>query len=257
MKNQQPTATDIFNSCIQIDRVRISRKLAIPRQIVFRFEPKILSQIEQAKENNHQFILSPGNLADLRYYALLNYFSAEQLDFCQGHLAKLISLEQLRDRVAFESPLIFTSNYLFSHSQSKKVVRSIINSEGQISQQVQQDLWQNPQLLAKVTKAHYWLILQILAQLPLKVNNSLTRLFKTLWLATLIVFSICLWIYLPLDILLKILIISFSIYLFTNCLKQTIKNKFKIWILYSLINGFWSNSTKKHQIAWNAISVLS
>ena len=250
MKSQQPIATNIFNSCIQIDRARISHKLSIPYQIVFRFDPEILSQIEQAKENNYRFTLSPDNLADLRYYALLNYFSAEQLNFNEWlHRANLMSIER--------SPLIFTSNYLFSHSQSKKVVRSIINSEGQIFQQVQQDLCQNPQLLAKVIKAHHWLILQILAQLPLKVDNSLTRLFKVLWFTALIMFSICLWIYLPIYILFKILIISFFVYLFTKCFKKTIKNKFKIWILYSLINGFWSNGTKNHQIAWNTIIALS
>ncbi len=249
MKNPQPTATNILNSCIQIDRAKINHKLFIPYQIVFRFNPEILSQIEQAKENNYKFTLSPSNLADLRYYVLLNYFSAEQLNFHEGHLSKLISLER--------SPLIFTSSYLFSHSQSKKVVRSIIDSEGQISQQVQQDLWQSPQLLPRVINAHHWLILQILSQLPLKVNNSLARLLKSLWLITLVLFSICLWVYLPIHILFKILIISFSVYLFTKCLKKTIKNKFRIWILHGLINGFWSNSTKKHQILWNTISALS
>ncbi len=250
MKNPQPTVdSNILNSCIQIDRAKINRKLTIPRQIVFRLDLEILSQIEQAKENNYKFTLSPSNLADLRYYVLLNYLSAEQLNFHEGHLSKLISLER--------SPLIFTSSYLFSHSQSKKVVRSIINSEGQISQQVQQDLWQSPQLLPRVINAHHWLILQILSQLPLKVNNSLARLLKSLWLITLFLFSIYLWVYLPIHILFKILIISFSVYLFTKYLQKTIKNKFRIWVLHGLINGFWSNSTKKHQIPWNTISALS
>ena len=250
MKSQQPTGTDIFNSCIQIDRAKISHKLTIPRQIVFRLDPEILSQIEQAKENNYKLTLCPNNLADLRYYILLNYFSAEQLNFNDRlHRAKLMSIER--------SPLIFTSSYLFSHSQSKKVVRSNINLEGQICQQIQQDLWQSSQLLPRVINAHHWLILQILSQLPLKVNNSLARLLKGLWLITLFLFSICLWIYLPIYILFKILIISFSVYLFTKCLKKPIKNKFRILILHSLINGFWSNNPKKHQIIWNTISALS
>ena len=239
MKNLQLTADNILNSCIRIERAKINHKLSIPHQIVFRLDPEILSQIEQARENNYKLILTPDNLADLRYYALLNYFSAEQLDFNDRlHRAKLMSIER--------SPLIFTSNYLFSPNQSKNVVRSIINSEGKICQQVQQDLWQSPQLLPKVINAHHWLILQILSQLPLKVNNSLARLLKSLWLITLFLFSICLWIYLPICILFKILIISFFVYFFTKSLKKVIKKKFKIWILHGLFNGFCSNGTIKH-----------
>ncbi len=250
MKNLQLTINNILNSCIRIDRANINHKLSIPRQIVFRFNPEILSQIEQAKENNYKFTLSPRNLADLRYYVLLNYFLTEQLNFNDRlHRSKLVSIER--------SPLIFTSSYLFSPNQSKNVVRSIITSEGQISQQIQQDLWQSPQLLPKVIDAHHWLILQILSQLPLKVNNSLAGLLKSLWLITLFLFSICLWIYLPIYILFKILIIGFVICLSTKYFPKAVKKKLKIWILHGLVNGLWSNGTKNHQIVWNTISALS
>ena len=242
MNNQQLLANQLLNSCIQIEEVRISRKLSIPRQIVFQFEPSILNQLEQIKQSNHTLALKKSTLANLRYYALLASDSTKN------------SL----DNLAFKrSPLTFVTTYPQANNQRQMVIRSAINFEGQITQQIQADLWNDSQLLPKIIDLHHWLTFEVISQLPLKQKKRFMQLLEILWILASIVISICLWLYLPIYVLLKIILISLTIYFLFKYCKNPLKNYLKLQVLSCLIHTSWPNSTRKRQIAWNALNALS
>jgi hypothetical protein len=164
-----------------------------------------------------------------------------------------IKITSVQERL---SPLNFTTNYIFPDNQNLTVVRSLIDLQGQITQQIQQDLWHNPRLLERVVNAHHWLIGQVLIQLPLKTPKPILRLLKVLLLLVWIIVTVYLWYFLPLNNLLKILIICCSFYLAKKYLIALIKQQGKIYFLKAIFKGFLANTNQKRQIALNILSTL-
>lgn len=231
----------LLNSCIQVKEAQISLTSAIPCQINFRLDSDIINQIEQIRQDDNQFTLSPINLTNLRYYVLLNSPLKKQLSpICN-----------------FQSSLIFSTNYLYSDKQQLvPVVRSIINLEGQISQQIKQDLWQEPQLLDKVLDVHYWLISQILNQLPLKNKNFISWFFNGLLLSIGTVIAVVIWYFLSLNYLSKILII-FAIFCGLKVLLEyLVKKHLKSWIIDNLTHGFLANKHQKRKFGFKILSLM-
>lgn len=141
---------EILNSCIQIKLTRISRQASIPTQVCFCLDAKLLEQIAQNQANQTRLVLSATNLANLRHYALLNLPCSPYSTLAQ-------------------SCLTFSTVYLVDNEQVSSVLfRSVIDPEGKISQQIKQELIHNPPLLKQISQAHYWLVGEILAQLPFK-----------------------------------------------------------------------------------------
>ena len=250
MNNQASTINNVVNSCIQVQEERISRRSTIPRQIYFRLDPDIISKIEKIQENNSKFALSPNKLTNLRYYVFLTSPITEKL-------SPIYSRQSSKPMLFEQSSLTFSTSYLaLANQQPVTVVRSAIDWEGQISQQIQQDLWHNPQLLYRVINAHYWLILQIIAQLPLKSKNHISWLVWGLWLPIAFVVSMAIWFFLPLNYLLKIIITFGVFYILKIYLKYLIKNKLKSWIIYHLIYGCLANKVKKRQIGFKLLGFI-
>lgn len=242
MNNQQLTANQLLNSCIQVEEVRITRKLSIPCQIIFQFEPSVLNQLEQIKQSNHKLALKKSTLANLRYYALL----------------ASVSTKSHSDNLACQrSPLTFATIYPQAHNQKQIVIRSVINFEGKITQQIQADLWNNSQLLPKIIALHHWLTFEVIAQLPLKQKHSFIQLLDIFWILTSTIISIFIWFYLPIYMLLKLSLISLTIYLLFKYVKKPLENHLKSQVLSCLIHSSWLNSTRKRQIAWNTFNALS
>lgn len=245
-KNQTNEAINsVLNSCIQIEETRISRNTNVPQRIYFRLDSHLLEQIEQIKQNNHRLTLSPANLANLRYYLLLN--SLEQTD-SMPHLGFNSCLTFGR------SPLIFSTNYLFGdRQQSLTLFRSIIDFDGKICQQIQQELSQNPQLLDRVAQAHYWLILQILAQLPLKTTNQGSWLIFCCYCFATIMIYLAVRYFLATNYLLW-LAIGFSVFWLLNISwRKIIIKQLKTLIIYQMIAGFLANSVRKRQIGFKML----
>ena len=248
--NTTSNINNILNSCIQVEESRISRRVTIPRQVHFQLTPEIISSIEQAILNKQILSLSSAKLADLRYYALLNSSIAKTSNsIYPKRFIKQLPFEQ--------SCLIFSSNY-FSVTNQKPitVVRSVIDLEGKISQQIQQDFWQNYQLLPRVLDAHYWLILQILAQLPLKNNNRVSLLLWGLVLPMAIITNILIWYLLSLNYVLKIAIICSVFFIFKSPFQYLIEKILKPWIIHYLIYNFLAKKVSKRQIGLNILSLI-
>ena len=174
----------ILNSCIRIEEIRINRRVTVPRQIHFCLDSVILQQIEQAEAINQKLILSPANLANLRYYALIN--SLEKIDPIYPSRFLPVSLKR--------SPLIFSTNYRSNSCQQPLTLfRSVIDLEGKISQQIPQQLWDNPLLLERISQAHYWLIGEILDRLPLKQRSYSSRFIYCCFLLIAIAAFTAIW----------------------------------------------------------------
>ena len=243
------SANSAINSCIQIEEARISRRAIRPHQVYFCLDSDLLKQIEWVKKNNHKLILSSRNLANLRYYALVNS-PLEQIGLVHPwRWAKLSSLER--------SPLIFTTDYLFPNSQQPLALfRTVIDLEGKISQQIHQDLWQNQQLLSRISQAHYWLILEILDRLPLKRKN------RYLWLiissCSLIASMSCLAIYyfFGLSYLLNVAIYIIIILILNISLKKIITRQLKPLIIHHLITGFGGKSVNVRRIGLQILNFI-
>lgn len=248
--NKTNNINNILNSCIQVEEARISRKITIPRQVNFQLTPEIINSIEQIILNKQKLSLSSANLADLRYYALLNSSIAKTSNsIYPKSFIKQLSLEQ--------SCLIFSTNYfLVTNQNPTTVVRSVIDLTGKISQQIQQSFWHNSQLSSRVLDAHYWLILQILDQLPLKSGNRINWLFWSLFLPTIIIVNILTWYFLPLNYLLKIVIICTILYLSKISLRYLIEKHLKFWILHHLIYSFLGKKVYRHQFGLNLLSLI-
>ncbi|MEM8673049.1 MAG: hypothetical protein AAGF83_04150 [Cyanobacteria bacterium P01_G01_bin.67] len=236
---------------MQIEEVRISRRATIPERIHFYLNSELLQHIAQVRDNHQQLALPPKILNSLRYYALLN-FPLEKIG--------LINPRQVRTHNYCSKLLLtFDTDYLdIDSGRSQTVLRSNINLEGKISQQIHQDLCHNPQLLEQISEVHYWLILEIMAQLPFKSKNLYS------WLVFICLLSL---VYLPILFinyffslgLLVNLIIFLSVLVFCNSwLKNFIIKQLKFWIICHLSNSLWlKNSTRSRQIILQILALIA
>ena len=233
----------ILNSCIQIEEIRINRSTLIPHRIDFRLDLTALEYLEEIKRKR-KLKLPSAKIAILRCYVLHNAF-IEQL--ITNHKYKGLSLRS-------RSPLTFSTCYTSPNQQPTVLLRSAIDLKGKISQQVQRDLYQNPQMLTRISQVHYWLISELLAQLPLKHHSSWLFLAGSFVVATLV--GLISWYLFPFNKL-PTLIIAFSVFwLLNTCWKKTIVELIKGWLIYHLVEGFLSKSVIKRQIGLKLFSWL-
>ena len=243
------SANSAINSCIQIEEARISRRATRPHQVYFCLDSDLLKQIEWVKQNNHKLILSSRNLANLRYYALVNT-PLEQIGLVHPW-------RRTKSSSIGRSPLIFTTDYLFTNNQqSLTLFRTVMDLEGKISQQIHQDLWQNQQLLSRVSQAHYWLILEILAQLPLERKNRYSWLIISC--LSLIASMSCLAIYyfLGLSYLLNIAIFIIIILILNISFKKIITRQLKPLIIHHLMAGLLGKNIKLRRIGLQILNFV-
>ncbi|MEM7757758.1 MAG: hypothetical protein AAF298_06505 [Cyanobacteria bacterium P01_A01_bin.40] len=235
---------------MQIEEVRISRRATIPDRIHFYLNSELLLHIAQARDNHQQLALPPKILNSLRYYALLN-FPLEKIG--------LINPRQVRTQnYCSKSQLTFDTDYLdLDSGRSQTVLRSSINLEGKILQQIHQDLCHNPQLLEQISEVHNWLILEIMAQLPFKSKNVYS------WLAFTCLLSL---VYLPILLtnyffslsLFVNLIIFISIIVICNYwLKNVIIKQLKSWIIYHLSASLWLKNIRSRQIILQILVLIA
>ena len=249
MHNRQLTAQEILNSCLEIEKTRINRKFVLPRRIVFRLNPDVLQQLEEIKAENLELPMDGQNLDNLRYYILLNSNFPEILKFKeQQHSLKSASLSP--------SSLTFATNYLASNSPETTVICSEFDLAGQVTQQIQQDLWHKPQLLPRIVEIHHWLIVQILTCLPLQKSDHLSQAIAFLWLIISLGISLYLGFYLPAHIAFQTIFAGLCFYLLSKHLKKIFKQIIRSWSLSYLASSFGKKAIKKRQLAWIVLANL-
>lgn len=242
-----------LDSCIQIEDMRISRSISIPKQVHFQLNYELMRQIEQLKAAKGQIHLSPNLLTNLRRYALINA-PLQRLGWrSPWSVARQSTLRRSR-RVA-SSPLIFSSNYYGSSTQQAQTLfRSVIDLEGKISQQIHQDLWQDPQLLHQISQTHYWLISDILAQLPLNENQSL-RLTYTSLLALVLLFGLAINYFFALNLISNIAV-CLIVLIIVIAIKRAIAKQLKYLVIKQIISGWLAKSVRSRQIGLIILSYI-
>lgn len=237
-QNLPASLNEVVNSCIQIKLTRISSKVTIPDQVCFCLDAKLLEQIAQNHPNQTKLVLSATNLANLRHYALLNLSCSPRSTLAQ-------------------SCLTFSTEYLFDNDQVSTILfRSVIDLEGRISQQIKQELIHNSPLLNQISQAHYWLVGEILSQLPFKSKAWYYWLLSGLMAIAIITINILIWYLMPLNYLAKLLI-CLGIFLFgKSILSILITHQLKSWIIYHLLDGILSKSVVQRQIGLKVLSFL-
>lgn len=237
-----------LNSCIQIESTKINRHVAISQGVSFYLDEPLLQEIEQIRASNGQFQLSDRNLANLRHYALQN-LPLESL--CPSHASK--SPSSIYSSLA----LTFATRYRDSPDRPPiTLVRSAIEPDGKISQQIQQQLVEDTQLLQPISQAHYWLVLEILAQLPLPSHK-----WHSLWIMG--GFYLCLaialgliWHLTPLGYSWRILLCTSILISSGSIFKFLVFKQLKQQIIHQLLNGFLARGIFRKQIGMKLLSGL-
>jgi hypothetical protein len=233
-----PGINEVINSCIQLKLTRISRKVTIPHQVCFCLDAQLLEQITQNQANQTKLVLSATNLANLRHYALLN-------------------LPWSQPSALAQSCLTFSTAYLLEDQASTILFRSVIDLEGKISQQIKQELTQNPALLNQISQAHYWLVAEILGQLPFKSKAWSSWLLAGFLAIAMITINIFIWYLTPPNYLAKLLIGLGIFLLLKLVLTILITKQLKAWIIYHLLDGLLSKSVVLRQIGLEVLSFLA
>ncbi|MCC0176528.1 hypothetical protein I4641_05985 [Waterburya agarophytonicola K14] len=232
-----------LSSCIRIEEDRVSRQLSIPSRVYFDLDLDTINKIEQIRNQRGSLRLSPQQLTNLRYYGLINCAFVHDFD----------DLEIDKS----QSALTFSSNYFpANQGLSTTVVRSKIDFAGQISQEIQQDLWQDSQLSSRVIQAHHWLTTEILKQLPLENKSRISFVFWGLRYLYAIALFMIIWYFLPFGFFSKIIINGIGFYLLKISIQDLIDRQITKFVLYQLIFGWLSNRTHKRQLGFKLLSLL-
>ena len=158
-----------ISHCIRLETSRIGRRITIPQQVRFRLDLQVIEQIERNIATNKNLLLPDELKADLRYYALLNLPLKIISSSKRSRYVAELAVQQVQDTPYIPtSQLSFVTDYTDTAKRSTTVLRSRIEFRGVISQQIQQNLWQDCQLYERVARSHYWLTTQIIEQLSLK-----------------------------------------------------------------------------------------
>ena len=212
---------DLLNSCIEVRSVKIDKRVTIPQQICFRLDAKTIAAIEQTIVNERKFRLSPANLAIIRCYALFN------LPVLTIKTRQLYSNQYLN-----QSCLIFSTEYAEGESNDI-LLRSTIDLQGKISLQIKQEALQDLPLLKHISEAHYWLMAEVLTQLPFKSKNGRYWLIYSCLLLT--TFAACsfIWYFIASSPAFKLIMCLFLIGV--DLIAIALSKRLKFWIIHQEI----------------------
>jgi hypothetical protein len=140
----KPEAGQGFNldPHVAIARERIARSQVLCHGVRFHLDKDILAEIQRARETGRSVTISGQLLADLRVWALLG-------------------------RENYPTSSLVFSTYYQQGDAEEALMRSTISPDGNILNQIRADCLERPDFCDNIAAAHYWLIAQLLGQLPL------------------------------------------------------------------------------------------
>jgi hypothetical protein len=174
----------VLDSCVEIVTEKTSDHEISFQGVYFHLTPEYLEKISRAKYHHFDLRLPEELSTEFRNYIL----------------------DQEKDPL--NSGLTFTSFYQENRTK-KAVFRSLIYLDGTVFQQVQQDALQDSKLVIEISKAHIWLVKQLLRQVEIidipesipdqPIIKKQPRKGELLsWILALVVYTICLGIILVL-----------------------------------------------------------
>lgn len=214
-----------INSCLRIEQKRISRRCSIPDRISFNLNQEILSQINILRNQQQKISFSSDNLTELRYYFLLKCSKDSRLG------------------------ITFTTHY-----QQSNYNTAIIKSVVYLSGKTQQYILDNRELCQAIVEAHYWLIEQILTQIPIKFHKSILLLWLISLGIVMIFFAPLILIFVPNFFWAKVLLLLAIAVVIFKILQYFRHRYLSSWLLEQLLFGIFSSSTKRRNIGLNLLS---
>ncbi len=154
-----------------------------------------------------------------------------------------------------ERTLTFLTHY-WQDGEKITVIRSVISLNGKISQQIRRDCLENPQLLPKLIRVHYWLILQMIAQLPFSASKFINWLPQLILVIFNTIAAAAIISYLPSTWLIKLLSIAIIFISSNLSLKSLLKLYIKPWILRQLIDGCFADSVRSRQLGLELLKAI-
>ncbi|MDJ0744851.1 MAG: hypothetical protein QNJ32_16005 [Xenococcaceae cyanobacterium MO_167.B27] len=219
---------NLIDSCLRIEQQRVSPRRTIPEQIIFDFNQDILDQIIALRNNQQQIELSADNLAELRYYFLVNIL---------------------------ESPGLGITFKTYYQKQEEKItiIKSVIYLSGKGEQFIPNEALPFKE---EIIELHYWLIEQIFRQIPFKYQRRNSILWWSL--LGLIFFFLALitfWL-MPLVFWVEILLLLVFTDIILRVLPYFLNQYLSSWLLHQLLLGFFSYSPKRRKIGLYLLSTL-
>lgn len=212
---------------IQFDKERITPKRVVFHSIRFNLDKDSLKDIQQAQQTGDHLDISPSLLADLRYYALIDWENR------------------------LKSGLTFCTYYQRSSIQ-EALIRSVIFLDGEILHQIKGDCLEQPNFCHQIASAHYWLIEQLLRQLHLRV---LLRLALLSWGLSLLIVAVTVVPFVPQLIAVSpwLLLVPVVVLLLVQLVVQHLLRLFapaiRRWALRQLLSGLLSRQPLEQKIA--------
>ena len=218
---------NLINSCLRIEQKRISRRRSIPDHINFDLNQDVLSQIITLRNSQQRISFSADNLAELRYYFLLNSSQYSGLG------------------------ITFKTHY---QKQEEKItiVKSVIHLSGKAEQYIRSDALASQEII----DTHYWLIEQILNQISLKHKKHKSVLLWSLLGLIIIFIAPLIFFFLPLVFWGKVLVLLIVIAIVLSALPYLLKRYLSSWVLDQLLFGIFSYSPKRRKIGLNLLNTF-
>ena len=208
-----------INSCIHIEPKRISRRRTIPDHVSFELNPDILSQIVSFRNSNQKISLSADNLAELRYYFLLNTLEHKEFG------------------------LTFKTNY-YRQEAKITIIKSVISLSGKAEQYIRIDALASKEIL----ETHYWLIEQIFTQIPFKYPKLKILVLANIARLILILLALVLVSFIPMVFWGKVLLLLFLTTIIFLAVPYLLTRYLSSWLLNQLLFGIFSYSRKRRKI---------
>ena len=231
---------------IKIEEQRVNRQQIIPQQVNLEFNQESLELIIRMQEQRQLLFLSPKLLTNLRYYSLLCCYLSPHL-----FLSKRLDSRNL----ILRSGLVFTTYYC-QDSEKIPVITSKISLHGKISQQICHKFFFKFALLKKIINAHYWIVNQVLQQLPLTDPKNgylwgwILPLFITLAIAIVIFITV------SSNFLIKVIAVL-SIFFIVKFSCSYLMNKYLVNLfLQQLLFGFFSRNYPRRKLGFTILRYL-
>lgn len=223
-----PTPGLALTSCIKLVQEKLTPQRMATHGVVFHINTETIAQIEQAQDQEIRLDLEPSFLTKWRHYAMFDP---------QNQL---------------QSGLSFTTYYHRADNTEVAVLRSVILLDGNVFEQLQQDLLRNSELALQVTNAHYWLIEQLLSYLPLKLQGKSINWASWLIAALIVLVSVILSIKSFMThpwLLILIPVVWVLLQWGIRILLQLSLSRLQSWLLKQTLWGWFSRSQKDQNMA--------
>lgn len=231
---------------IEIEEQIVSRQQIIPQQVNLEFNQKSLALIISMQEQRQLLFLSPKLLTNLRYYSLLCCYISPYLLPSKGLDSRNLILR---------SGLVFTTYYR-QDTEKIPVITSNISLQGKISQQICLKFFFKFALLKKIINAHYWIINQILQQLPLNYQKNSFLYSWILPLLMTLAITIVILIALSSNFLIKAVVVV-SVFFIVKFICPYLINKYLVNLfLQQLLFGFFSPNYPRRKLGFTILRYL-